>query len=220
MAFIIRSSYCSVDSLLISVSWIIVFTSVHQWYWISGVFDGVPMGRLHSAAFRWWCLDTFHWGGFNSAESKASPSQCCVSNMTMDTDYRTEHRPSSFFPLGVTVCGCRCSLVEEKALCRWITALFFFLSLQKVSQYTIIVQATDMEGNLNFGLSNTATAIITVTDINDNPPMLTSRTVSWYKKWSRGKGNSLEEEGAWVQERRVKGMSVLCVTITEVRERQ
>lgn len=49
---------------------------------------------------------------------------------------------------------------------------------QKVSQYTIIVQATDMEGNLNFGLSNTATAIITVTDINDNPPMLTSRTVS------------------------------------------
>lgn len=52
------------------------------------------------------------------------------------------------------------------------------MCLQKVSQYTIIVQATDMEGNLNFGLSNTATAIITVTDINDNPPMLTSRTVS------------------------------------------
>lgn len=50
-----------------------------------------------------------------------------------------------------------------------------------MSQYTIIVQATDMEGNLNFGLSNTATAIITVTDINDNPPMLTGRTVSRYK---------------------------------------
>ena len=47
-----------------------------------------------------------------------------------------------------------------------------------MSQYTIIVQATDMEGNLNFGLSNTATAIIMVSDINDNPPMLTSRTVS------------------------------------------
>ncbi|KAJ3583437.1 hypothetical protein NHX12_017357, partial [Muraenolepis orangiensis] len=31
----------------------------------------------------------------------------------------------------------------------------------KVSQYTLIVQATDMEGNLNFGLSNTATALIT-----------------------------------------------------------
>uniref|UniRef100_A0A8C6UQA6 Cadherin-4 n=1 Tax=Neogobius melanostomus TaxID=47308 RepID=A0A8C6UQA6_9GOBI len=52
------------------------------------------------------------------------------------------------------------------------------LDREKVSQYTIIVQATDMEGNLNFGLSNTATAIITITDINDNPPMLTSRTFS------------------------------------------
>ena len=47
-----------------------------------------------------------------------------------------------------------------------------------MSQYTIIVQATDMEGNLNFGLSNTATALISVTDINDNPPELTARTVS------------------------------------------
>lgn len=59
------------------------------------------------------------------------------------------------------------------------------MPLQKVSQYTIIVQATDMEGNLNFGLSNTATAIITVSDINDNPPMLTSRTVSYYKYTTR-----------------------------------
>ncbi len=49
---------------------------------------------------------------------------------------------------------------------------------QKVSQYTIIVQATDMEGSLNFGLSNTATALISVTDINDNPPELDSKTVS------------------------------------------
>ncbi|CDQ91382.1 unnamed protein product [Oncorhynchus mykiss] len=52
------------------------------------------------------------------------------------------------------------------------------LDREKVSQYTIIVQATDMEGNLNFGLSNTATALISVTDINDNPPELTARTVS------------------------------------------
>ncbi|XP_029579438.1 cadherin-4-like [Salmo trutta] len=52
------------------------------------------------------------------------------------------------------------------------------LDREKVSQYSIIVQATDMEGNLNFGLSNTATAIISVTDINDNPPELTSRTFS------------------------------------------
>ncbi len=49
---------------------------------------------------------------------------------------------------------------------------------QKVSQYTIIVQATDMEGSLNFGLSNTATALISITDINDNPPELDSKTVS------------------------------------------
>uniref|UniRef100_A0A8C1G750 Cadherin-4 n=1 Tax=Cyprinus carpio TaxID=7962 RepID=A0A8C1G750_CYPCA len=41
---------------------------------------------------------------------------------------------------------------------------------EKVSQYAIIVQATDMEGSLNFGLSNTATALISITDINDNPP--------------------------------------------------
>uniref|UniRef100_A0A6Q2XG89 Cadherin-4 n=1 Tax=Esox lucius TaxID=8010 RepID=A0A6Q2XG89_ESOLU len=52
------------------------------------------------------------------------------------------------------------------------------LDREKVSQYTIIVQATDMEGNLNFGLSNTATALISVTDINDNPPELTARTFS------------------------------------------
>ncbi|TNN36369.1 Cadherin-4 [Liparis tanakae] len=52
------------------------------------------------------------------------------------------------------------------------------LDREKVSQYTIIVQATDMEGNLNFGLSNTATALISITDINDNPPELTVRTVS------------------------------------------
>ncbi len=49
---------------------------------------------------------------------------------------------------------------------------------QKVSQYTVIVQATDMEGSLNFGLSNTATALISITDINDNPPELDSKTVS------------------------------------------
>ncbi|GAA6092555.1 cadherin-4 isoform X1 [Tachysurus ichikawai] len=46
----------------------------------------------------------------------------------------------------------------------------------KVSQYTLIVQATDMEGSLNFGLSNTATALITVTDINDNAPELDTKT--------------------------------------------
>ncbi|NXE72457.1 CADH4 protein, partial [Cochlearius cochlearius] len=52
------------------------------------------------------------------------------------------------------------------------------LDREKVQQYIVIVQATDMEGNLNYGLSNTATAIITVTDVNDNPPEFTTSTVS------------------------------------------
>lgn len=54
-------------------------------------------------------------------------------------------------------------------------------SFQKVQQYTVIVQATDMEGNLNYGLSNTATAIVTVTDVNDNPPEFTASTVSAWR---------------------------------------
>uniref|UniRef100_A0A8D0C2D9 Cadherin-4 n=1 Tax=Salvator merianae TaxID=96440 RepID=A0A8D0C2D9_SALMN len=52
------------------------------------------------------------------------------------------------------------------------------LDREKVQQYTVIVQATDMEGNLNYGLSNTATAIIMVTDVNDNPPEFTATTYS------------------------------------------
>lgn len=44
-------------------------------------------------------------------------------------------------------------------------------------QYTLIIQATDMEGNPMYGLSNTATAVIRVTDINDNPPEFTAETV-------------------------------------------
>lgn len=58
------------------------------------------------------------------------------------------------------------------------SVVFFSFPLQKVQQYMVIVQATDMEGNLNYGLSNTATAIITVTDVNDNPPEFTTSTVS------------------------------------------
>uniref|UniRef100_W5K5X6 Cadherin-4 n=1 Tax=Astyanax mexicanus TaxID=7994 RepID=W5K5X6_ASTMX len=52
------------------------------------------------------------------------------------------------------------------------------LDREKVSQYTVIVEATDMEGNLNFGLSNTATALISIADVNDNPPELTQSTFS------------------------------------------
>ncbi|CAB1440445.1 unnamed protein product [Pleuronectes platessa] len=68
-------------------------------------------------------------------------------------------------------CYCHFSTPDYTNVVTWC-----YLSIDKVSQYTIIVQATDMEGNLNFGLSNTATALISITDINDNPPELTVRT--------------------------------------------
>lgn len=48
---------------------------------------------------------------------------------------------------------------------------------QKVPQYTLIIQATDMEGNPMYGLSNTATAVIRLMDVNDNAPEFTRETV-------------------------------------------
>ncbi|XP_034036255.1 cadherin-2-like [Thalassophryne amazonica] len=50
------------------------------------------------------------------------------------------------------------------------------LDREKVTQYTLIIQATDMEGNPTYGLSNTATAAIRITDVNDNPPEFTTET--------------------------------------------
>ncbi|KAI1889191.1 hypothetical protein AGOR_G00176580 [Albula goreensis] len=50
------------------------------------------------------------------------------------------------------------------------------LDREKVQQYTLIIQATDMEGSPTYGLSNTATAVIKVTDVNDNPPEFTPDT--------------------------------------------
>ncbi|XP_048452172.1 cadherin-2 [Rhincodon typus] len=50
------------------------------------------------------------------------------------------------------------------------------LDREKVPQYTLIIQATDMEGSPTYGLSNTATAVIKVTDVNDNPPEFTTAT--------------------------------------------
>ncbi|XP_058506687.1 cadherin-2 [Solea solea] len=50
------------------------------------------------------------------------------------------------------------------------------LDREKVPQYTLIIQAGDMEGNPMYGLTNTATAIIRVTDVNDNPPEFTAET--------------------------------------------
>ncbi|XP_054644861.1 cadherin-2-like [Dunckerocampus dactyliophorus] len=50
------------------------------------------------------------------------------------------------------------------------------LDREKVSQYTLIIQATDMEGNPTYGLSNTATTVIRITDVNDNAPEFTTDT--------------------------------------------
>uniref|UniRef100_A0A665UV82 Cadherin 2 n=1 Tax=Echeneis naucrates TaxID=173247 RepID=A0A665UV82_ECHNA len=48
------------------------------------------------------------------------------------------------------------------------------LDREKVTQYTLIIQATDMEGTPTYGLSNTATTVIRISDINDNPPEFTT----------------------------------------------
>lgn len=40
--------------------------------------------------------------------------------------------------------------------------------MQTTPNYTLIIQAADQEGS---GLTNTATAIVEVTDANDNPPV-------------------------------------------------
>lgn len=53
---------------------------------LDNIFDDIPMGRLHSAAFR----QCEVWK--RSAEE--------VSTKTMDSSYRREHKLSFFFPLG------------------------------------------------------------------------------------------------------------------------
>uniref|UniRef100_A0A4W6CE61 Cadherin 2, type 1, N-cadherin (neuronal) n=1 Tax=Lates calcarifer TaxID=8187 RepID=A0A4W6CE61_LATCA len=50
------------------------------------------------------------------------------------------------------------------------------LDREVFTQYTLIIQATDMEGNPTYGLSNTATTVIRITDVNDNPPEFTTDT--------------------------------------------
>lgn len=50
----------------------------------------------------------------------------------------------------------------------WSPASVCLVSLQTYPTYTLVVQAADLQGE---GLSTTAVAVITVTDVNDNPPV-------------------------------------------------
>ncbi|XP_075918488.1 cadherin-2-like [Petromyzon marinus] len=50
------------------------------------------------------------------------------------------------------------------------------LDRERTPQYVLVVQALDMEGDPDIGLANTATAIVTITDKNDNAPEFTGIT--------------------------------------------
>lgn len=65
---------------------------------------------------------------------------------------------------------------------------------QKVTQYTLIIQATDMEGNPTYGLSNTATTVIRITDVNDNPPEFTTDSVRSHIHTHTGNGVTLSSK--------------------------
>ncbi|XP_054435253.1 cadherin-1 [Pteronotus mesoamericanus] len=54
-----------------------------------------------------------------------------------------------------------------------ISVLTTGLDRENITTYTLVVQAADLQGD---GLSTTATAVITVTDINDNPPIFDPST--------------------------------------------
>lgn len=54
-----------------------------------------------------------------------------------------------------------------------ISVLTSGLDRESYDTYTLIIEAADLQG---IGLSNTATAVITVTDINDNPPIFNPTT--------------------------------------------
>lgn len=60
----------------------------------------------------------------------------------------------------------------------FIFNISFIMFLFKVlDNYLVAIECKDMKGASN-GLSNTATATIRLTDINDNPPTFTKSSVS------------------------------------------
>lgn len=125
-AFITLSYYCSIDSLLICVSWIIVFTSVHQRHWIRSIFDAISMGRRHSAAFRW--CDFWKC----SAEDASSHwrKDFNLVNLCFKEDQWTatieQNTGSAFCSSGESVCGCCWNSVKRKPFADDCTLCFFF----------------------------------------------------------------------------------------------
>lgn len=51
---------------------------------------------------------------------------------------------------------------------------------QRVRQYTLTVQAADLDGE---GLTTTALAVIEIADVNDNAPEFDPKTVMWDCPW-------------------------------------
>lgn len=71
-------------------------------------------------------------------------------------------------------------MIKYLCLCYGLAAvavgpnLGVFNLLQKFPNYTLVVEAADLQGE---GLSTTAKAVITVLDVNDNPPEFDPTTV-------------------------------------------
>lgn len=51
---------------------------------------------------------------------------------------------------------------------------------QRVREYTLTVQAADLDGE---GLTTTALAVIEIADVNDNAPEFDPKTVTWAPRW-------------------------------------